>query len=40
METTKEYRKPELIEIGDAIKTTLGRFRRGYRDRRFYRYHR
>lgn len=41
MEAVKQYRKPELIEIGDAIETTLGSSRRGRRDRRrYYYYHR
>ncbi|GET39008.1 hypothetical protein [Microseira wollei] len=34
----KEYSKPQLIEVGDAIKATLGRYRRGHRDHRRYYY--
>jgi hypothetical protein len=35
---TKQYCKPQLIELGDAIKATLGRYRRGHRDHRRYYY--
>ena len=40
MVTIKQYRKPQLIEMGDAINATLGRYRRGYRDHHRYYYRR
>jgi hypothetical protein len=40
METKKQYSKPQLIEVGDAVKTTM-RYRPGIREfflrrRRFF----
>ena len=33
-ESTKQYSKPQLIQVGDAVQITLGRYRYRYRDRR------
>ncbi|AFZ26600.1 hypothetical protein Cylst_4522 [Cylindrospermum stagnale PCC 7417] len=40
--TKKQYSQPEIIEIGDAVRTTLGHHRWGRREhhrRYYYRWH-